>query len=109
VWRCACTLCSAANQSKQRVQAEQRNITTNWYEGPNGMRLRAEEVLIAQAKGIDCFDWEYYKTKNQDVQHLPREAQWAHFLNRGAIEFREHRWKCGLNAQAIFDSLFAPT
>ena len=87
------------------MQAAERNITANWFNGEGGMLSRSEDVLINQRKGIDCFDWDYYATKNPDVKHLPRQAQWAHFLNRGALEFREHRWKCGLDAQAIFSSI----
>lgn len=87
------------------MQAEQRNITGNWYLGPEGLTIRAEDVIISQRRGIDCFDWDYYATKNRDVAHLPRAAQWRHFLARGALEFREHRWKCGLDGQAVFDAL----
>ena len=90
------------------VQAEQRNITHNWFNGPDGMRSRAEDILISQAKGIDCFDWEYYDSKNKDVARMPRSAQWNHFLNRGSVEFREHRWKCGLDAVAVFGAIIPP-
>jgi hypothetical protein len=89
-----------------RLQVTERNITANWFQGEDGYLARSEEVLIALKKGIDCFDWEYYDKKNEDMAHLPRTAQWAHFLNRGSIEFREHRWKCGLDAGAIFSSIF---
>lgn len=83
------------------LQAQARNITANWFQEAGGLQARVEDIVIAQAKGIDCFDWDFYKSKNPDVAKLPRAAQWDHFLRRGAVEFREHRWLCGLNADSV--------
>ena len=83
-------------------------MTGNWFTGREGLNARAEDVLVAQKRGIACFDWDYYNAKNRDVAHLPRLAQWQHFLTHGAIEFREHRWKCGIDGQAVFAALAPP-
>ena len=76
-------------------------MTANWFQEEGGLQARLEDIVVAQAKGIDCFDWVFYKSKNPDVAHLPRAAQWAHFLKRGAVEFREHRWLCGLSTETV--------
>ena len=87
------------------VQASDRNITGNWYTTTDGFQVRAEEVLVALKKGIDCFDWPFYESKNPDMAGKAQLQQWIHFLNRGAVEFREHRWKCRLDVHEIFSSI----
>lgn len=83
------------------MQAKERNITVNSFVG--GDPMKAEDILVAMHKGKDCFDWEYYEHKNPDVAALPRERMWRHFVDRGSIEFREHRWLCTLNEAELLD------
>jgi hypothetical protein len=90
----------APHPQAEFVQAEHRNITDNWY-ADDGGQMKAEEILLATHKGINCFDWQYYKMKNPDVASLPQKDMWNHFLKRGAVEFREHRWKCKLDAEQV--------
>lgn len=82
------------------LPVDERNITSNWLM-VQGKQLHAADVLVQQAKGIDCFDWPFYRQKNPDMAKFPREVMWQHFLARGALEFREHRWTCELDADAI--------
>ena len=86
------------------VQVAMRNITGNWF-ATDGDQALAEDIIIAQHKGPECFDWPYYKKKNPDVANLPQHSMWRHFLTRGAVEFREHRWKCFLKSDDILKSL----
>lgn len=74
------------------AQADHRNITDNWFAGDAGKLVHAEEVVVAEAKGQRCFDWDFYKLKNHDVAAFPQEHMWRHFLSVGATQFREHRW-----------------
>jgi hypothetical protein len=86
------------------LQPQDRNVTSNWY-ATDGNQVRAEDIIVAQHKGQECFDWEYYKLKNPDVAMLPQTTMWRHFLTRGAVEFREHRWKCALDLEKIMNEI----
>jgi hypothetical protein len=67
--------------------------------------VRLEEIVISRAKGMQCFDWDFYESKNPDVAQLSRQMQWSHFLKRGMVEFREYRWKCGLDRNIVLSGL----
>lgn len=82
----------------------ERNITGNWY-ATDGDQIKAEDMVVAEYKGQRCFDWEYYKKKNPDIASLPQNRIWKHFLTRGAVEFREHRWKCTINSDDVLTKL----
>lgn len=84
------------------MQPADRNLADNWVL-TEGRAVLAAEVLIAKTKGIDCFDWDYYIEKNGDLKAtgLPREKLWDHFLSKGMLEYREHKWKCGLDPDSI--------
>lgn len=98
------SFCPTWNRLFVYLQATDRNITTNWFVN-DGDQVLAEDMVIAEHKGQKCFDWLYYKKKNPDVANLPQNRMWRHFLTRGAVEFREHRWKCSLKSEDILQLL----
>ena len=83
-------------------KAYKRHIGTNGAE-EHARQQRAADVLVASTKGVRCFDVAWYRAKNPDLNtRYPDDATlFRHFLAKGILDYREHKWKCGLDVAAI--------
>ena len=73
-------------------------------EGVHGQQQqRAADVVVAKARGINCFDVPYYLSMNPNVFEPMVNASevFRHFLAKGMMDYREHKWTCGFNASEI--------
>ncbi|KAI7836092.1 hypothetical protein COHA_010020 [Chlorella ohadii] len=75
------------------------DVASNAYRD-NNKPLRAPRLAYLQARGPECFDWQYYLQQNQDLKHYTTKAElWSHFLRGGAYEGRAFRFTCPFEPQ----------
>lgn len=56
-------------------------------------RYKTPKVLELRARGGRCFDFEYYRGANPDLQYVgtSKEALWRHYVYYGQFEIRDHK------------------
>jgi hypothetical protein len=60
----------------------------------NYLDLTAGRILAAAAKGPDCWDCDFYLTRNKDLKELGYSCfdAFSHYVNNGQFELRPHRY-----------------
>eukprot|EP00884_Botryococcus_braunii_P001513 jgi/Botrbrau1/11362/Bobra.0038s0111.2 len=56
--------------------------------------LRLPRMLMMVMRGRSCFDFKFYQKRSRDLQGLPREKLWPHFVHDGQFEGRPFRFTC---------------
>lgn len=55
--------------------------------------FKAPRILVAKARGVQCFDTDHYRAANPDLAALSTTAAaWTHFTFYGQFERRPHRY-----------------
>ncbi len=67
-------------------------IVNNSY-AEDEFSFKAPRILVAKARGVQCFDTDHYRAANPDVATLSTTAAaWTHFTFYGQFERRPHRY-----------------
>lgn len=56
-------------------------------------KFKAGPILVARARGANCFDFTYYAKANPDLKPLWTDvkALWRHWVYHGQFDYRPHK------------------
>ncbi len=89
-------------QWKANKGQDSKLITSNDYLA-NPAKYKAARIMLAQARGSQCFDYAYYVVKNPDLKlsRVDNTRIWQQFVYSGQFEQRKARFSCDADYSAV--------